>query len=136
MRDWDRPTTVTEIRSFLGLAGYYRRFIKNFSKIAAPLTRLTQKNVKFVWSGTCESSFKELKECLTTALVLALSNGTDGYVVYCDASRVGLGYVLMQNNQVIAYASRSLVKEVRECFNNGVILSIFEIGEMIAHVQV
>ena len=106
VRDWDRPTTVTEIKSFLGLTGYYKRFVENFSKIVAPLTRLTQKNVKFVWSDAYESSFKELKERLTTTPVLALSNGTDGYIVYYDASRVGLGYVLMQNNQVIAYASR------------------------------
>ena len=68
----------------------------------------SQKNVKFVWSNACESSFKELKERLTTAPMLALPNSIDGYIVYCDASRVGLGYVLMQNNQAIAYASRQL----------------------------
>ena len=95
VRDWDRPTTVTEIRSFLGLAGYYRRFVENFSKIVAPLTRLTQKNVKFVWLDAFESSFKKLKECLTTAPMLALSNAIDGYVIYCDALWVGLGCVLM-----------------------------------------
>ena len=81
VRDWKRPTTITEIRSFLGLAGYYRRFVKNFSKIAASLTKLTQKNVKFVWSAACEKSFHKLKELLTFAPVLALPNETDGFVV-------------------------------------------------------
>ena len=86
VHDWKRPTTVTKIRSFLGLAGYYRRFVENFSKIAAPLTKLTQKNVKFVWSNACEKNFHELKKLLTSAPVLALPNETDGFVVYCDAS--------------------------------------------------
>ena len=92
------------------MVGYNKRFVENFSKIVAPLTRLTQKNVKFVWSDAYESSFRELKEHLTTAPVLALPNGIDGYVVYCDASRISLGCVLMQNNRVIAYASRQLKK--------------------------
>ena len=95
VRDWRKPTTVTEIRSFLGLAGYYRRFLENFSKIAAPLTKLTRKNVKFVWSAACEKSFQELKELLTSAPVLALPNETDGFVVYCYASCIKLGCVLM-----------------------------------------
>ena len=110
MRDWKRPTTVTEIKSFLGLACYYRWFVENFSKITVPLTKLTQKNVKFVWSAACEKSFHELKKLLTFAPVLALPNETDGFVVYCDASRIGLGCVLMQKNKVIAYASRQLKK--------------------------
>ena len=104
--DWPRPTTVIEIRSFLGLAGYYRRFIKDFSKIAAPLTRLTQKNVKFVWTDKCEEHFQLLKDLLTITLVLTLPSGEEGFTVYCDASRVGLGCVLMQNGRVVAYASR------------------------------
>ena len=95
VRDWKRPTTVTEIKSVLGLVGYYRRFMKNFSKIATPLTKLTQKNVKFVWSTACEKSFHELKEFLTSAPVLALPNETDGFMVYYDASCIGLGCVLM-----------------------------------------
>ena len=97
--DWPRLTTVTEVRSFLGLAGYYRRFVKNFSKIAAPLTRLTQKNVKFNWIDRCEEHFLLLKELLTSALVLTLPSGDERYTVYCDASRVGLGCVLMQNGK-------------------------------------
>lgn len=106
--NWRRPTTVTEIRSFLGLAGYYRRFVKDFSKIAAPLTRLTKKGVKFEWSDQCEKSFQELKNCLTSAPVLALPDDSGEYVVYCDASRRGLGRVLMQHDRVIAYVSRQL----------------------------
>ena len=70
--EWPRPTTVIEIRSFLGLAGYYRRFLQDFSRIETPMTRLTQKNTKFVWSDACENSFQLLKEKLTTAPVLTL----------------------------------------------------------------
>jgi len=74
---WERPTNVIEIRSFLGLAGYYRRFIEGFSTIASPLTKLTRKEVRFVWSEECELSFRELKERLTSAPVLALPLGTE-----------------------------------------------------------
>jgi hypothetical protein len=105
---WERPTNVTEIRSFLGLGGYYRRFIEGFSTIASPLTKLTRKEVRFVWSEECETSFQELKERLISASVLALPSGTEGFVVYSDASKRGLGCVLMQNRRVIAYVSRQL----------------------------
>ena len=108
--NWPRPTSVTEIRSFLGLAGYYRRFVQDFSKIAAPLTRLTRKNQKFLWTDQCEESFEELKKRLTSAPVLALPSSGEDFTVFCDASRVGLGCVLMQNERVIAYASRQLKK--------------------------
>ena len=107
---WPRPTTIIEIRSFLSLTGYYRHFVKDFSKIAALITRLTQKNVKFEWSDACEQSFNVLKWRLTTALVLTLPSGSRGYAVYCDTSRVGLGCVLMQHGRVIAYAFRKLKK--------------------------
>jgi len=103
---WERPTTVTEIRSFLGLAGYYRRFIEGFSTIATPLTRLTRKNIRWEWSKECDESFQELKRRLTTAPVLILPSRTEGFVVYSDASRKGLGCVLMQHGKVVAYASR------------------------------
>src|SRR6516165_5176268 len=106
--DWPRPTNVTEVRSFLGLAGYYRRFVENFSTIAVPLTRLTQKRVKFEWNEDCERSFQELKQRLVSAPILTLPSGLDGFVVYSDASKNGLGCVLMQNERVIAYASRQL----------------------------
>jgi len=82
--------------------------VENFSLISAPLTTLMQKNVKFQWSGACEKSFLELKERLTTVPILAIPSGSSGYTVYCDASRVGLGCVLMQHGKVIAYASRQL----------------------------
>ena len=108
--NWQPPTNVTEIRSFLGLAGYYRKFVEGFSKLAAPLTKLTRKEEKFVWSEACQQSFDELKRKLTSAPVLTLPSGRDGYTVYCDASRQGLGCVLMQHENVIAYASRQLKK--------------------------
>ncbi|WZZ36163.1 hypothetical protein YC2023_019564 [Brassica napus] len=108
--EWPRPTTVTEVRSFLGLAGYYRKFVKDFSSIAKPLTKLTGKGVPFLWVEETEKAFKKLKETLTTALVLALPEQGKPYTVYTDASRVGLGCVLMQDGRVIAYASRQLRK--------------------------
>ena len=108
--NWKPPTSVTEIRSFLCLAGYYRKFVEGFSKIAAPLTRLTRKEEPFLWSEACQQSFDELKRRLTSAPVLTLPSEQDGFAVYCDASRQGLGCVLMQNDKVIAYASRQLKK--------------------------
>ncbi|CAL2265878.1 unnamed protein product [Prunus armeniaca] len=108
--NWVQPTSVTEIRSFLGLAGYYRRFVEGFSSIAAPLTWLTRKDVKFEWTEECEQSFQELKKRLTTAPVLALPDNSGNFVIYSDASLQGLGCVLMQHDQVIAYASRQLKK--------------------------
>ena len=101
--EWQRPTSVTEIRSFLGLAGYYRRFVEGFSKLAAPMTRLTQKNIKFEWSEKCERSFQELKNRLVSAPILALSVSGKEFVVYSDTSIQGLGCVLMQEGRVIAY---------------------------------
>ncbi|RVW95658.1 Transposon Ty3-I Gag-Pol polyprotein [Vitis vinifera] len=106
--NWRRPSTVTEIRSFLGLAGYYRRFIEGFSKIALPLTKLTQKGVKFEWSDDCECRFQELKNRLVSAPILTIPSGSGGFVVYSDASHQGLGCVLMQYGRVVAYASRQL----------------------------
>ena len=106
--DWPRPTNVHEVRSFLGLAGYYRRFVEGFSKIASSLTMLTRKNVKFQWSDACEKSFQELKRRLVTAPVLTIPSGSGGFVVYSDASKNGLGCVLMQYGKVVAYASRQL----------------------------
>ncbi|GJT95158.1 putative reverse transcriptase domain-containing protein [Tanacetum coccineum] len=102
------PTTPSEIRQFLGLAGYYRRFIEGFSKIAKPMTELTQKNKKFDWGEEQESAFQLLKQKLCDAPILALPEGSDDFVVYCDASIKGLGDVLMQRTKVIAYASRQL----------------------------
>ena len=92
---WERPKSVFEIRSFLGLAGYYRRFIEDFSRIVAPMTRLTRKEVKFDWDDRCEEAFLELKRRLTSAPILIVQDRGQGYTVYCDASRAGLGCVLM-----------------------------------------
>ena len=106
--NWKQPKSVTEIRSFLGLAGYYRRFVEGFAKLAAPLTALTRKEHKFVWTEKCESSFQKLKTRLTTAPVLTIPQGSEGFAIFCDASKQGLGAVLMQHGKVIAYASRQL----------------------------
>nr|GFC25281.1 putative reverse transcriptase domain-containing protein [Tanacetum cinerariifolium] len=99
VKNWKTPKTLTEIRSFLGLAGYYRRFIVSFSKIAKPLTLLTQKNKKFVWGNEQENSFQTLKDMLCDAPILALPEGPDDFVVYCDASNQCFGCVLMQRNK-------------------------------------
>ncbi|KAK8951321.1 hypothetical protein KSP39_PZI003114 [Platanthera zijinensis] len=104
--NWSQPTSVTEVRSFLGLAGYYRRFVKDFSKISLPLTQLTRKNISFQWSVDCQSAFDILKEKLTTAPILTIPSGTEGFQIYSDASYKGLGCVLMQYGKVIVYASR------------------------------
>jgi hypothetical protein len=106
--DWKPPTTVHQIRSFLGLAGYYRRFIPDFSRIAKPMTELLKKGVKFSWDQKCEDAFHTLRDHLTTAPVLAQPDVSKPFDIYCDASGTGLGCVLMQDNRVIAYASRTL----------------------------
>jgi len=106
--NWQQPTNVSEIRSFLRLVGYYRRFIEGFSKVARPMTELLKKEKKFTWTESCERSFQELKNRLTTAPVLTLPDIHRDFVFYCDASRQGLGCVLMQDGKVVAYASRQL----------------------------
>jgi hypothetical protein len=106
--DWKPPTSVHQICSFLCLAGYYHRFIPNFSKIAKPMTELLKKGVKFSWDQKCEDAFHTLRAQLTTALVLAQPDVSKPFDIYCDASGTGLGCVLMQDNRVIAYASRAL----------------------------
>ena len=96
VQDWSTPKNATDVRSFLGLAGYYRKFIQDFSKIAAPLTQLTKKNQSFVWDEVCEDAFKSLKERLTRAPVLVIPKGNEEMTVYTDACGTGLGAVLMQ----------------------------------------
>ncbi|GJW63343.1 putative reverse transcriptase domain-containing protein [Tanacetum coccineum] len=108
IKDWASPKTPTEIRQFLGLAGYYRRFIEGFSKIAKSMTKLTQKGIKFDWGEKEENAFQLIKQKLCSAPILALPEGSEDFVVYCDASHKGLGAVLMQREKVIAYASRQL----------------------------
>jgi hypothetical protein len=106
--DWKPPTTVRQIRSFLGLAGYYRRFIPDFSRIAKPMTELLKKGVKFDWSQKCEDAFHALRQHLTTAPMLAQPDNTKSFDVYSDASGTRLGCVLMQDNRVTTYAFRAL----------------------------
>jgi hypothetical protein len=105
---WKPPTTVHQVRSFLGLAGYYRRFIPDFSKLVKPITSLLKNDIKFNWSSKCDEAFEQLKILLTIAPVLAQPDINKPFDVYCDASGSGLGYVLMQEGRVIAYASRQL----------------------------
>ena len=104
--EWKPPRNVTEVRSFLGLAGYYRRFVKGFSMTAVLVTRLLQKNVKFEWSEKCQANFEKLKAFLTEALVLTQPTYGKEYVIFSDASLNGLGCVFMQEGKVAAYASR------------------------------
>jgi hypothetical protein len=108
--NWNPPKNVSEIRSFLGLAGYYRRFIEGFSKVVKPLTSLLEKGKELKWDAACQTYFEELKTRLTTAPVLIMPDIHKGFNVYCDASCLGLGCVLMQEGKVVAYASRQLRK--------------------------
>ena len=105
---WEIPKSIFKIRSFLGLAGYYKRFIGDFSRLAALMTRLTRKEVNFDWDDRCEKAFQELKRRLTSTPILIVSDRGQGYTVYCDASRAGLRCVLMQSGRVVAYGSCQL----------------------------
>jgi hypothetical protein len=106
--DWMLPKSVHQVRSFLGLAGYYRRFILNFSKISKPITELLKKDNKYVWSKDCNEAFQTLKKLLTTSPVLAQPDISMSFDVYCDASGTRLGCVLMQEGRVISYSSQQL----------------------------
>jgi ribonuclease HI len=107
---WKIPSSVMEVRSFLGLAGYYRRSIEGFSKIAKPMTSLLEKGKEFNWTWECQESFNQLRFKLMSALVLIMPDVQKSFDIYCDASRQGLGCVLMQEGHVIAYVSRQLRK--------------------------
>nr|GEV01347.1 putative reverse transcriptase domain-containing protein [Tanacetum cinerariifolium] len=106
IKDWASPKTPTKIRQFLSLAGYYRRFIEGFSKISKPMTKHTQKGIKFDWGEKEENTFQLIKQKLCSAPILALPKGSEDFVVYCDTSYKGLRVVLMQREKGIAYASR------------------------------
>ncbi|GKC93706.1 putative reverse transcriptase domain-containing protein [Tanacetum coccineum] len=108
IKDWASSKNLTEIRQFLGLVGYYRRFIKGFLKIAKPVTKLTQKSMMFEWGEKEDVAFQLLKQKLCSVPILALPEGSENFVVYCDASHKGLGAILMQKEKGIAYASRQL----------------------------
>nr|GEY69129.1 putative reverse transcriptase domain-containing protein [Tanacetum cinerariifolium] len=126
VKNWKPPKTPTQIRSFLGLARYYKRFIKKFSKITKPLTLLTQKYKKFKWGDEQEIVFQTLKDMLCDALILALLEGADDFVVYCDASDHHFGCVLMKRNKVIAYASRQLKIHVKNYNTHDLGLGVVE----------
>jgi hypothetical protein len=100
---WSAPTSVGDIQSFLGLDGYYRRFIEGFSKICMPMTELLKKDKKFEWTSAYEASFYELKKRLTTALILVMPDMKKPFSIYCDVSGQGIGCVLMQDGHMIAY---------------------------------
>nr|GFB55966.1 putative reverse transcriptase domain-containing protein [Tanacetum cinerariifolium] len=106
VKDWASPKSPTDIRKFLGLVRYYQRFIERFLKVAKPMTKLTQKKVKFKWGDKQEAAFQLLKQKLCSAPILALPEGSEDFIVYYDASNKGLGAVLMQREKVISYASR------------------------------
>ena len=102
IKNWPTPTNVGHVRSFHGLAGFYRRFVKDFSTIACPLNKLTKKNVPFIWGQAQQFAFDELKRRLTQAPLLALPDFSQTFEIECDASGIGIGGVLMQNGRPVA----------------------------------
>jgi hypothetical protein len=106
--EWPTPKDIYDIRSFMGLAGYYRRFIKGFSKIGCPITSLQKNGAKLVWTSKCEEIFQELKYLLTHALVLKIADPDDDFLVCIDACKEGLRGVLVQEGRVICYTSQKL----------------------------
>ncbi|GJU98496.1 putative reverse transcriptase domain-containing protein [Tanacetum coccineum] len=125
IKDWASPKTPTEIRQFLGLAGYYRRFIEGFSKIAKSMTKLTQKGIKFDWGEKEENAFQLIKQKLCSAPILALPEGSEDFVVYCDASHKGLGDVLMQREKSTTHFDPEKELNIRqrrwlECYSDSI----------------
>ncbi|GLJ50967.1 hypothetical protein SUGI_1085410 [Cryptomeria japonica] len=106
--DWPAPTSVIEVRSFMGLAGYYRHFVEGFSRVAHPITSLQRKGKKFEWTEKCKKAFQELKKALTSTPILVVPDPTANFMVCTDASLEGLGAVLMQSGRAIAFESRKL----------------------------
>lgn len=113
VKKWPMPTTTFDIWSFLGLARYYSWFMENFCTVASPLTKLSMKKIKFSWSDACEGSLKKLKNKLTLAPILTLSEGNYAFMVYCEALWVGLSCLLIQHSRVSSYASRQLKVDER-----------------------
>ena len=127
--DWPTPTNVKEVQSFLGLASYYRRFVKGFANIARPLHRLTEKSRDFVWTYECDQAFQELKSCLQSAPILAYPDPEKDFILDTDACNVGIGAVLSQvidgEERVVAYASRTLSKaEKNYCVTRKELLAV------------
>jgi hypothetical protein len=113
IREWSAPKNVTEVRSFMGLASYYRRFIAGFSRIAHPITSLQRKEKKFQWTKDCERSFQQLKQLLTSAPILRIADPNEDFMVCIDACKEGLGGVLSQNGFIICYESKKLKEHER-----------------------
>jgi hypothetical protein len=113
IKGWKKPKNVTEFRSFTSLAGYYRRFIAGFLRVAHPITSLKRKGKKFQWTEECEKSFQQLKQLLTSSPILEIADPNEDFIVFTDASKEGLGGVLSQNGFVICYESRKLKKHER-----------------------
>ena len=111
--EWPVPKDISDVRSFMGITGYYRRFIEGFSKIAYPITSLQKKGIKFDWTDKCQESFEKLKYLLTTAPILKIADPDKDFLVCTNASGEGLGGVLTQENCVIAYKSRKLKQHER-----------------------
>ena len=131
VKEWPKPSTVKQVRSFLGLCSYYRRFILNFSSVAKPLTRLTEKDVKFAWSSECEEAFQKLKNCLVNTPILVYPDLTKPFILDTDASGVGIGAVLSQlqggKERVVAYYSRVLTKSERNyCVTRRELLAVID----------
>ena len=136
--EWPVPENVTEIKSFLGLASYYRRFVPNFAQVARPLHKLTEANVEFVWTPECQSSFQTLKTLLSTAPVLAYPDFTAEFILNTDASNHGIGAVLSQvkdgAEHPVAYASRTLTKAERNyCVTRKELLAVVEFVKQFRH---
>jgi hypothetical protein len=121
---WNTPQNSLDIRSFLGLAGYYGRFIEGFSMISKPMIELLEKGKAFEWTSRHEASFQELNKRLTKASVLTMPNMEKPFSVYCDASGQGLGCVLMQDGHVVAYASRQLRKHEEKYLTHDLELAV------------
>jgi hypothetical protein len=113
IEEWPRPRNITEVRSFMGLIGYYRRFFEGFSKIVHPITSLQKKCVRFEWTLYCVRSFQHLQSLLTTVPILRITDSDEDFVVCTDACKEGLGGVLSQNGHVVCYESRKLKESER-----------------------
>lgn len=135
IKEWKEPSNVSEVRSFVGLCSYYRRYIKNFASIVKPLNNLTQKNQKFVWTKECQEAFDSLKLKLIQTPILSYPNFNESFILDTDASNFAIGAVLSQNidgqEKVVAYASRALTKSERkycvtrkEAFGSGLLCKI------------